>query len=89
MFLPWRLTQKRLTTLYAGIYGTYDSGVFKSTNGGGNWSPVNTGLTNTYVYDLAIDPAMPTTLYAGTWGGGVFKSTNGGANWSTLQHRPN
>ena len=41
-------------------------GVFKSTNGGGNW--VNTGLTNSYVLALAIDPVTPTTLYAGTDG---------------------
>jgi photosystem II stability/assembly factor-like uncharacterized protein len=48
--------------------------VFKSTNGGTNWSAVNTGLTNTYVRALAIDPATPATLYAGTEGGGVFKT---------------
>jgi len=48
-----------------------------------NWIAVNTGLTNTYVRALAIDPDTPTTLYAGT-GGGVFKSTNGGANWSAV-----
>ena len=58
------------TTLYAGTWG----GVFKSTNGGTNWSAVNTGLTNTYVRALAIDPATPATLYAGTEGGGVFKT---------------
>jgi hypothetical protein len=46
--------------------------VFKSTNGGANWSAVNTGLTNTDVRALAIDPTTPTTLYAGTYGGGVF-----------------
>ena len=52
------------TTLYAGTAG---GGVFKSTNGGGNWSAVNTGLTcYSSVYALAIDPATPTTLYAGT-----------------------
>jgi hypothetical protein len=56
------------TTLYAGT----SRGVFKSTNGGGNWSEANSGLTNTGVRALAIDPATPTTLYAGTWGGGVF-----------------
>ena len=37
---------------------------------------------------LAIDPAMPATLYAGTSGGGVFKSTNGGAELERRQHRP-
>src|SRR5204862_3749039 len=70
-------------TLYAGIYG---SGVFKSTNGGGSFSPVNTGLTDySYVYALAIDPQTPATLYAGVYfGSGVFKSTNGGDSWSAV-----
>ena len=59
--------------------------MFKSTNGGGNWSAVNTGLTSYLMLcALAIDPATPTTLYAGTWDGGVFKSTNGGGNWSAV-----
>ena len=58
--------------------------MFKSTNGGANWNAVNTGLTNTYVRALAIDPVTPSTLYAGTYGGGVFKSTNGGADWSAV-----
>jgi hypothetical protein len=54
------------TTLYAGTV----IGVFKSTDGGGNWTLVNTGLTeiytgvwpgltNTEVHALAIDPAAP------------------------------
>src|SRR5215813_8952055 len=30
---------------------------------------------------LAIDPVMPSTLYAGTLGAGVFKSMDGGATW--------
>ena len=58
--------------------------MFKSTDGGGNWSAVNTGLTNTDVRALAIDPATPATLYAGTYGGGVFKSMNGGGNWTAV-----
>ena len=59
--------------------------MFKSTNGGAVWSAVNTGLTDTNVHALAIDPATPSTLYAGTvWGSGVFKSTNGGAAWSAV-----
>ena len=62
-------------TLYAGTWG---GGVFKSTNGGANWSAVNTGLTNTDVRALAIDPDTPATLYAGTWGGGVFSIQQGG-----------
>ena len=62
------------TTLYA---GTFSGCVFKSTDGGGVWSPMSNGLVVATAYTLAIDPATPTTLYAGTWKG-VFKSTDGG-----------
>ena len=68
-------------TVYA---GTVAAGVLKSTNGGGSWSAINAGLTNTDVQALAIDPTTPATLYAGTRGGGVFKSTNGGQSWSAI-----
>jgi len=61
--------------------GTNGGGIFKSTNGGATWVAANTGLTDTYVTSLVIDPVTPATLYAGTFGGGVFKSTDGGTNW--------
>src|SRR5205823_7110469 len=70
---------------YAGISV---GGVFKSIDGGGSWSAVNTGLTYASVTALAIDPQTPTTLYAGTPvgvnNGGVFKSTNGGGSWTAV-----
>jgi hypothetical protein len=67
-------------TVYAGTDG---GAVFKSTNGGGNWTAMDTGLTSNYGYVLAIDPSTPATVYAGT-NGGVFKSTNGGENWTAM-----
>src|SRR5262249_44078347 len=48
-------------------------GVFKSVDGGASWSALNTGLTNTSVEALAINPSAPTIVYAGTEGGGVFR----------------
>ena len=42
------------TTLYAGIGDPNGGNVFKSTNGGGAWSEVNTGLTNPSVHALAM-----------------------------------
>ena len=66
-------------TLYVGTGGA----VFKSTNGGFNWSSASSGLPGFRVQTLAIDPQTPSTLYVGT-NGGVFKSTDGGANWSEL-----
>lgn len=41
----------------------------------------NTGLSNTDVRAVAVNPASPSTVYAGTYGGGVFRSTDGGATW--------
>src|SRR5215468_9797885 len=71
-------------------------GVFKTTNGGGNWSSVNVGLTNTIVTALAIDPRTPTILYVASGvyrdpdcagpncvTGGLFKVTDGGDKWDS------
>ena len=68
------------TTLYAGTYG---GGVFKSTNGGGNWSAVNTGLTDTLFVPWRLTRRRRPPSMRGQ-GGGVFKSTNGGGNWSAV-----
>src|SRR5262245_57794022 len=67
-------------TLYASTNG---GGVFRSQNGAGTWSAVNTGLTNRIVNALAIDPQSPATAYAGG-PGGVFKTTNAGASWTAV-----
>jgi len=40
-----------------------------------------------HIVALAINPATPSTLYAGTGGGGVFKSTDSGASWLALNDR--
>lgn len=64
------------------LYAAGHSGVFKSTNGGSSWSPVNAGLGGTSVNTLAIDPATPSNLYAGTRG--VYKSSNGGTSWKAI-----
>ena len=85
MYTPWRSTRSRRPP---SMRAPGSGGVFKSTNSGGNWSAANTGLTNTVIRALAIDPVTPATLYAGHNGGGVFKSTDGGGSWSTGQHRP-
>src|SRR5207247_10522252 len=43
---------------------------------------MSVGLTSTHIFALAIDPLVPSTLYAGTFKNGVFKSTDGGASWT-------
>ena len=62
------------------VYAASGSGVFKSTDGGASWRAASAGLTEQYVFDLAIDQHRPATLYAATESG-VFKSANGGGSW--------
>ena len=60
--------------------GTGGDGVFRSPNNDMNWSQVNSGLTNTSVWSLAVSGA---NLLAGT-NGGVFVSTNNGTSWTAF-----
>ena len=64
-------------TLYAGTGG----GVFKSSDGGGSWTAINSGLTSFDVVALAIDPQNPSRIYAGT-SGGVFVSSQTSCTYS-------
>ena len=52
-------------TVYAGTEG---EGMFKTTDGGGSWAPMNSGLPagDVELFALAIDPTSPRTIYAGT-----------------------
>jgi len=75
--------------------GGVDGGVWKSTDGGGNWSTTtDLQMSNLAVVSLAFLPGNTNTIFAGTGegvgnfdairGAGIFKSTDGGANWSQL-----
>ena len=66
------------------LYAATSSGVFKTTDGGASWTPVNMGLAGIPVFSLAIDPKTPGTVYAGTFGKGVFKSTDAGRHWTPV-----
>jgi hypothetical protein len=75
-------------TLYAGTDpGTSTTafpGIYKTTNSGGSWSQVNTGLPSvggTTVWSLALDPDTG-AVYAGLEDLGVWKTINGGASWT-------
>jgi photosystem II stability/assembly factor-like uncharacterized protein len=65
------------------LYAKTPSGVYKTVNSGGSWSPINTGLTSTNIRSLAVTASTPQTLYVVTIDG-VFKSVNGGGSWSAV-----
>jgi photosystem II stability/assembly factor-like uncharacterized protein len=61
--------------------GGTNRGLFRSTNNGTSWSLSNSGLLNSQVNAIVINPVTPAIMYAGTIGG-VSKSVNGGATWN-------
>ncbi len=81
---------------------TPDRGVYRSRDGGKNWSKVLFRNDSTGASDLAFDPSNPNVLYAAFWqvgrtpwmlnsggaGSGVFKSIDGGDTWRDISHNP-
>jgi photosystem II stability/assembly factor-like uncharacterized protein len=74
--------------------GGVDGGVWKSTNSGAAWFPLNDFMANLAIASMVLDPTNPNILYAGTGeamynfdairGAGIFKSTDGGTTWYQL-----
>jgi photosystem II stability/assembly factor-like uncharacterized protein len=69
--------------------------VWKTTNGGTNWTPIATGLpAGIPANAIAIEPVMPRRIYlgldSGPDGASLFRSTNDGASWQPFaQGLPN
>ncbi len=76
-------------TFYAAFnhhrYGDFKPYLFKSTNGGLNWSPVHGNLpARGSVYSIAEDSVNANLLFAGTEFG-VFFTIDGGQSWTQLK----
>lgn len=65
------------------LYLTGGTGIYKSTDGGGTWIPINNGLSELPISSIAINPQNSNVLYAGGYAG-LFKSTDGGMNWNSM-----
>jgi photosystem II stability/assembly factor-like uncharacterized protein len=69
-------------------------GVWKTIDGGLNWTPKTDHEVSLAIGSLAMDPTNPLILYAGTgegnfsgdsyYGNGVLKTIDGGNSWTTL-----
>ena len=69
-------------------------GVWKTTDGGVNWSPLTDHLSSLASGYLAFDPANSNIIYYATgeqhfsadsyYGDGLFKTTDGGVTWSKI-----
>ncbi len=71
------------------LAGTH-SGIFLSTNNGGNWTAVNNGLPfDTIVSEYATINSFAvsgTNIFAATGGRGMFLSINNGSSWTAVDN---
>lgn len=70
---------------------TYSSaGIFRTSNGGASWQSIDKGLTDpsgvvdSVVNALWIDPAQSSRLLAATEYNGIFLSTDSGSSWNNV-----
>jgi hypothetical protein len=74
--------------------GGAQGGVWKTIDGGTNWTPLTDKQASLAVGSIVIDPTNAQIIYVGTgeenfgadsyYGAGVLKSTDGGASWAQL-----
>lgn len=68
----------------ATVYVACSADVYKTTDGGRNWSNQTGGHASGFAYDdLAIDPAYPNRVIAASYLG-VIISVNGGLTWENI-----
>ena len=78
---------QRQRHVYTYLGGGPGSGLYKTTDGGQNWSKANSGLPKVDLgrIGLSISPANPEIIYAiveaAQGKGGFYRSTNRGASW--------
>ena len=72
------------------IAGASAGGIWKTTDGGNNWTPIGDDFAGMGITDILIDPNNSNIIYAATGDEdgrhipsiGVFKSTDGGNTWN-------
>lgn len=61
------------------IYVGCDGGIYKSTDGGSNWSSANADLSTLQLYRIASHPTNPDILFGGAQDNGNFRTLDRGA----------
>ena len=74
--------------------GGAQGGVWKTTDGGANWTPLTDTQASLAIGSIVLDPTNSSTIYVGTgeenfsgdsyYGEGILKSTDGGMSWTQI-----
>jgi hypothetical protein len=81
------------------LAGTVGGGIWRSTNAGASWAPVDDFMANLAVTSIVYQPGSPGIVYAGTGegffngdairGAGIFRSADNGLTWTQLPSTAN
>jgi photosystem II stability/assembly factor-like uncharacterized protein len=69
------------------IYAGSDQGLYRSDDAGARWRLLDTPMTGSMVWSLAIDPGDPHVMFAGVGTPskpGIYRSTDGQKSWEQL-----
>ena len=69
------------STNQALFVGTFGEGIYRSTNNGTSWQPVNSGLNDQRFYGLASHPTNAGVVLAAGYEHGIYRTTNAGNAW--------
>ena len=97
----WSLTSGRINAIAVSpanpqliLIGAATGGVWRSTDGGANFTPTTDGQVDLAVGSIAFAPANNSIVYAGMGdkasgylGTGVLKSTDGGQTWARVSNQ--
>lgn len=64
------------------VCGTFDAGLFRSTDGGGTWDRVGQDVLPDAVMSVTVSPHDPDVVWAGTEPSSVYRSGDGGRTWA-------
>lgn len=96
----WGMTSGRINAVTVSpadaqliLIGGATGGIWRSTNGGGSFTPVSDNHVDLAVGSIAFAPSDPNIVYAGMGdkgagyiGTGVLKSTNSGISWNRINN---
>jgi photosystem II stability/assembly factor-like uncharacterized protein len=69
------------------VYAGTDMGLYRSEEGGARWQLLDTPMTGSMVWSIAIDPVDSSVMYAGTGTPstpGIYRSADAGKHWDRL-----
>jgi photosystem II stability/assembly factor-like uncharacterized protein len=74
-------------TVYAGTMGYLGpKDLFRSVDGGNNWTNLNLTGSEEGVAKVLFDPTSPDVIYVGALSKGIYKSTDRGLTWFTINN---